>query len=105
MKRHLDLEERRISRAHLCSQRSLKLEVPEVQGPGAVSREAHYSVFSEAELELQMQSLGWWYIFPLVPFSRAPALAREFFLSISAYNWGILICLSFPFLKLQNHIS
>lgn len=59
MKRHLDLEELRISRAHLCSQRSLKLEaVPEVQGPGAVSREAHYSVFSEAELELQMQSLG-----------------------------------------------
>lgn len=57
-----------------------------------------------------MQSLGWWYIFPLVPLSRAPALAgeflaSEFFLSISAYNWGILICLSFPFLKAQNHIS
>lgn len=92
MKRHLNLEERRISRAHLCSQRSVKLEVPEVQGPGAVSREAHYSIFSEAELVLQMHSLGWRYISPLVSLSRASALVREFYLSISAYNWGILIC-------------
>lgn len=93
MKKHLDLEERKISWAHLCSQRSLKLEVvPEVQGPGAVSRDAHYSVFCEAELELQMQSLWWQYILPLVPLSRASALVRECFLSISAYIWGTLIC-------------
>lgn len=91
MKRHLNLEERMISRSHLYPQRSLNLEVPDVQGPGAVSGEAHYSIFSEAELELQMQSLGWRYIFPLVSLSRASAVLREFCLSISAYNCDILI--------------
>lgn len=61
---------------------SLKLKVvPEVQGSGAVSREAHYSGFSELPVQVPSEWLSLQgFIFSFISLSRAPALVGKGFI-------------------------